>query len=414
MKWTILMLVAAALLAGCLSDAETKQEKTMTQIPSAEADLSYRQTIDLIRQAGYNIVELRKGDTRVAISPDLAGRVVATTVSGPDGFNPLFLNPVDVLGGPAADKLVFRGAIGARDWLGPEGCGDMSFYFHEKPLVFENWYVNDDHNLPRLKVAGSATQRQVTTVGEIHVSNLRGNKFDIELRQQVQLLSDPTGLLGLALNEPVDAVGFERQTSFKNIGNHAWNEDYGHAMIWYLLMLRATDNMYIMAPFQDGPGPEVVDYNFNDGQPIPPDRLIVRPGKQYIIFRADARLRGKIGMSPARSRGVACALDLDRNMVTVLRFDVDRNAEYLNNLWTEEPQTTGGNCMDAYSNTRTNEALPGPFCEIEAVSPRLELAPGETGTLRTVSVFIKADADTLKDIVRQACSCDVAGETFRP
>ncbi|MBN1435699.1 MAG: hypothetical protein JW936_01370 [Sedimentisphaerales bacterium] len=375
------------------------------------SDMTYQETVNLFESSGYELTIMGEGESLLAICPAMGGRVVAATVSGPSGHNPFFVNPVDVKGGVEAEKLIFRGGLGARDWLGPEGCGDMSFYFRKKPVVMENWYVDERQSIPAMKVQ-KATAGQVTTVGEIHMPNLRGNEFDIEMQQAMRLVGDPKAALGAEVPGGVKYLGFTRGTSYKNIGSATWSEDYGFCMIWFLLMLRGSDNMFIIAPFKDGLGDEVIDYRFDD-RDISADRLMVRREGGYVLYRGDGLERGKIGMVPQRAAGVLYGLDLDRGYLTVLRYPVDTQADYMNNLWTEEANSTGGDVVDAYNNKFDEEALPGRFCEMEAVSPRLALGPGESAAFETTTGFFQGPVESLKGIIKATSGCDLGNETFR-
>lgn len=373
-------------------------------------DMTYRQTRELFSQSGYETVEMESGRGKVAICPDMGGRIVAASVDADDGYNPFFVNPVDVANGPGADKLIFRGGLGGRDWLGPEGCGDMSFYFRKGPLTFENWYVDNRHNLVKMAVDSATTQRVVTR-GEIHMPNLRGNIFDIGVVQEMKLLPDCTDGLGVTLPSGAGYVAFERTTTFTNIGKQNWGKEYGYAMIWFLLMLRASDRMFIMAPYEQGQAEAVIDYRFDDTD-IPPDRLIMRDEGSYAIFKGDGQSRGKIGQRPDRSAGILYGLDLDREFLTLLRFDIDRNGKYLDNRWTEQANTKGGDVMDAYNNMYDSEVLPGQFCEMETVSSRLGLAPNESASLRTKTGFFACSRNQMGAIVKETSGRDITCETF--
>lgn len=375
-------------------------------------DLTYKQTTDIFEKSGYELFELTSGQQKIAVCPAMGGRVVAATLAGDDGFNPFFVNPTDVKGGPEAEKLIFRGGLGARDWLGPEGCGDMSFYFHKKPLTFENWYVDDRQSLPKMQVKEPTKDNELTAVGEIHINNLRGNQFDILMQQKLKLLTDASEPFGVKPGSEISFVGLERTTTFENIGRSPWSEEYGFAFIWFLAMLRAGDRSYVIAPYKDGPGREVIDYQFNDGRPIPPDRLTVRADEKYVVFKADGNERAKIGFTPQRTLGIVYGMDAGRELLCALKFDVHPNADYLSNLWTEQPVVTGGNVLDAYNNFGNNPVLPGRFYELEAVSPRLELEPGRSFSLTTTTGFFQGRREVLNEIVSITSKIDISGEEF--
>ena len=416
-KFKVIFLVIVAIVfitIGIACNETNKQTLLLSEMSAGLMcdDLTYQQTIRLFQSNGYELVQLVNGTQKLAVCPSLGGRVVAATFAGDDGFNPFFVNPVDIKGGPEAEKLIFRGAIGARDWLGPEGCGDMSFYFHKKPIVFENWYVDDRQNLPKMKVEEMSSSTNVVTTGEIHINNLRGNQFDIRIEQKAELITKVSDVFDIELPAEAAFVGVRRTTTFENIGNNSWDEEYGYSFIWYLAMLRASDESYVIVPYKDDSGPIVIDYRFNDNQKIASDRLMLREEQEYIVFRADGSERGKIGFTPKRTLGIVYSVDISRQMLCALKFDLYPEANYMNNLWTENAITTGGNALDIYNNTGGNPVLPGRFYELEAVSPRLELEPGQSFSLRTTICFFHSSRQIMNHIISKTGNRDISGEKF--
>ncbi len=426
----LMVIFVAFIAAGCSGKAKqgksgtngpsknagngNKQVKAITQ-KAGDTQVTYKETVELFNQSGYKLIELVRGQDKMAICPKMGGRVVAITWSGDDGVNPFFVNPVDVKAGPEAAKLVFRGGLGARDWLGPEGCGDMSFYFHKKPMVFENWYVDKRQNLPDMKVE-MTTDNQAVTAGEIHIPNLRGNEFDIGLTQKVILETNPQESLGVSIPTGTKFAAMARTTSFKNIGNKQWDDKYGYAMIWFVAMQLGSDDTYIIMPYKGGNNQTdadiITDYKF-DGHNIPADRLIIRKNKKYIIYKADGRFRGKTGLTPQRTTGICFSINLAHNILAVLKFDVHPNSEYLDNTWTSTPIVSGGDALNTYVNMGDNPVLPGRFFEMEAVSPRLGLKPGETFALHTTMGFFQAGSrEILNKIVMDISGCDISDESF--
>jgi len=206
--------------------------------------------------------------------------------------------------------------------------------------------------------------------------------------------------------------GVRRTTTFENIGNNSWDEEYGYSFIWYLAMLRASDESYVIVPYKDDSGPIVIDYRFNDNQKIASDRLMLREEQEYIVFRADGSERGKIGFTAKRTLGIVYSVDISRQMLCALKFDLYPEANYMNNLWTENAITTGGNALDIYNNTGGNPVLPGRFYELEAVSPRLELEPGQSFSLRTTICFFHSSRQIMNHIISKTGNRDISGEKF--
>lgn len=383
-----------------------------------KGDMSHKETVELFKSGEHSVIEAENGSCKIALSPSMGGRIISVSWDGDSCYNPFFLNPVDVLNSKGADGLVFRGGLGARDWLGPEGCGDMTFYMSKKPIAGGRfpaklgfWGVDDRQNLPRMTRKKDIDATTVT-IGEIHMPNYRGNQFDIQLLQKVELVSNPSHALGIPLPKNVDYVGFHKTTTFTNIGKYEWNDQHGYAMQWFVLMLRSSDHSYIIAPFRKSVGKVLIDHKF-DGRYIPENRLTKRTEQGYVIFNGDGNFRGKIGQSPQRSLGVVYGMDLDRDLLTILRFDVHPDASYLDNRWTQEPITRGGDVMNAYNNLGSNPALPGRFYELEAVSPRLALKPGESAALNVTAGFFHGAKKSLDKIVEANCQRNISQEDYK-
>ena len=115
-KFKVIFLVIVAIVfitIGIACNGTDKQTLLLSEMSAGLMcdDLTYQQTIRLFQSNGYELVQLVNGTQKLAVCPSLGGRVVAATFAGDDGFNPFFVNPVDIKGGPEAEKLIFRGAI---------------------------------------------------------------------------------------------------------------------------------------------------------------------------------------------------------------------------------------------------------------------------------------------------------------
>ena len=115
---------------------------------------------------------------------------------------------------------------------------------------------------------------------------------------------------------------------------------------------------------------------------IPADRLKVLPSA--IVFRADGKYRGKLGVTPKRVLPVAGSIDFTNRVLTLVHFTVPEQpaeAMYLDNRWLmPHPAPLAGDAFNSYNDGPPEpgaESL-GGFYELETLSPTRPLATGES------------------------------------
>jgi len=114
---------------------------------------------------------------------------------------------------------------------------------------------------------------------------------------------------------------------------------------------------------------------------VPPERLQTRAG--VIYFKCDGKQRGKIGVTPERSTGMAGSYDPVAGRVTLLFYNQPKeHAGYVNSMWKLQEHPYKGDALNSYNDGPVDDSgeQMGPFYEIESSSPALALAPGEAGT----------------------------------
>ena len=95
-----------------------------------------------------------------------------------------------------------------------------------------------------------------------------------------------------------------------------------------------------------------------------------------ILYRADGKSRGKLGIYPPRARPVAGSYDADNRVLTIILFDVDPNGKYLNQEWNIGKPPFSGDAVNAYNDGPLADSTQmGPFYELESVSPAAILQP---------------------------------------
>jgi hypothetical protein len=140
----------------------------------------------------------------------------------------------------------------------------------------------------------------------------------------------------------------------------------------------------VVIPFRSGDeeelGPKVNDAYFGE---VPPDYLRVE--EQELFFRGDGTRRGKIGISPERSKGIAGSYDAAGKVLNIVTYNVqDSPHGFVNSMWELQDKPYAGDVINSYNDGSPEPNKPplGPFYELETSSPAAALPPG--GTMKHV------------------------------
>ena len=335
------------------------------------------------------VIVLSDGDAKVALAPDYQGRVMTSTTGGDAGPSFGWLNYKVIEGGllsPEARRgkledhiYVFGGE--ERFWLGPEG-GQYGIYFAPgAKFEFDAW-----HTPPAIDTGAFATVRATPRSAEFRqefaLTNYSGATFAVRVGRTVSLLNAKSAgkAFGIALPATVKAVAYETDNRLTNIGRAAWTKETGLLSIWLLGMYKPSPGVTIVVPFKQGAeaelGPRVNDTYFGK---IPPEYLKVGDG--VLFLKGDGTRRGKIGISPARSKGLAGSYDADGKVLTLVTYEVQKAADgYVNSMWELQKNPYGGDVLNSYNDgsPAPGKAPLGPFYELETSSPAAALKPGAT------------------------------------
>jgi len=326
-------------------------------------------------EPGILILEDLSGDSKIIISPNLQGRVMTSTAGGDQGISFGWLN-YDLLATRKTAKHMTAFGGEERFWLGPEG-GQFSIYFKKGvDFSFENWQVPAEIDSEPFELI-SATKTEAKLTREMHVENYLGTALDLRVDRGIRLLAKETmnQLLGIKIGKEVKMVGFETANSITNTGKIPWNKTNGMLSIWILSMLNASEKTMVVAPYrQEGEGPVYTDDYFGK---VPADRL--RHENGVIFFKADAKYRSKIGISPSRALPFIGSYDAQKQVLTVAQFDLPgANSQYVDGKWELQKDPLSGDAVNAYNDGVNQGTQLGKFYEIESSSPAADLEPGKT------------------------------------
>ena len=369
--------VGAAILMVILAAACAKPAKAPEGVLFKD-DLAF-----LERHTGPVVLADAAGRARVAVSPDLQGRVMTSTAGGPDGLSFGWIGREAIASGVNDPHM---NSFGGEDrfWLGPEG-GQFSVFFKPgEPFDLAHWWTPPPVNEGAFEVAARAEDR-VRFRKAMSLLNYSGTRFDLEVDREVRLLGRAeVEALGVPVPDGVAMVAYASSNTVTNTGAGAWTKETGLLSIWILGMFNPSPATTIVIPFEPGPetelGPAVNDAYFGK---VPADRLVVRESEGVLFFSGDGRFRSKIGISPRRAKPFAGSYDAANGALTVVHLTLPEGAaDYVNSMWEIQKEPFAGDVVNSYND---GPAAPGakplgPFYELESSSPAAALAPGGTLT----------------------------------
>ncbi len=350
-----------------------------------------------------DLIVLRSPDglAQVAIVPAYQGRVMTSTATGPDGQSFGWINYDHIASGKIVPHMNVYGGE-ERFWMGPEGGQFALFFPPGVPFAFEHWQVPpviDTEPFDTLEVHAD----RAVFEKKFRLTNYSGTTFDCRVERQIRLLdaADIAQCLGIEHLNGVQAVGFQSDNTLTNTGERVWQKETGLLSIWMSNMLNASDRTTVVIPYQPGDeatlGPVVTDDYFGK---IPENRLQRRDG--YLLFKADAQMRGKIGLSPYRAMPYTAAWDPENEVLSVAQYSMPNgNMDYVNALWEMQEQPYAGDLLNAYNDgiNDTGEQM-GRFFEIESSSPAAALEPGGSILHFHRMIHLQGNKDRLEVIAR--------------
>jgi hypothetical protein len=376
---------------------------------SAFSAPGYQEDLAFLR-SHTGIVELSSGDARVAVAPAYQGRVMTSTADGTAAFG--WINPDVISTGikPEAERTdlarhihVFGGE--ERLWFGPEG-GPFALFFPPKvPQTFANWKTPPVIDTEVFEVVGQATQTSVTFAKNFQLPNRAGTQFSMEAKRSVSLVPQDnlTEICG------VKAVAYtttNTTNTIRNSGTNAWTKETGAPSIWLLGMYKPTPGTTIVVPFLPGSveklGPKANTAYFGK---IPDNRIAFT--ESALFFKGDGNERGKLGIPPKRSKGIAGSWQSDSGTLTLVKISPPSDKSgaswpYVDSQWKEDVDPFGGDVMNSYNDGPPEPgAKPlGPFYELESSSPALFLKPGESYTHTQTTIHMTGPRESLDAIAR--------------
>jgi hypothetical protein len=236
------------------------------------------------------------------------------------------------------------------------------------------------------------------------ITNYSGNRFTVRIDRTVQLLSteDVWAALKAPAEHGVRVVGFESQNKLTNVGGRPWTKETGSLSIWVLGQYEASRESTVVIPIRHGTEEELgTKVTSNYFGTVPRDRLAVHD--DIVFFRADAKYRSKVGISPRRAKGVIGSYDAKNHVLTIVQYTTHAgNLDYVNSLWEIQQNPFAGDVSNAYNDGPTADRQPGlgHFYELESSSPAASLPPN--GSIEHIhrTIHLEGDEKNLDRIAR--------------
>jgi len=336
-----------------------------------------------------DLLLLRKGNAVIAVVPEYQGRVMTSTFDSASGPSFGWINRPVIENGFLSDEdkkgrleehiYIFGGE--ERVWLGPEG-GQFGLFF--KPgtkFEFSDWTTPPVIDTEAFELVAQDTG-SARFQKSCQLTNHSGARFEVGIERTITVLGkeETIAILGVELGESIQLVGYETDNRITNQGSEAWSQETGLLSIWILGMYNPSPTTTVVIPFKAGDedelGPKVNDTYFGK---VPPEYLKVEEG--VLFFKGDGTRRGKIGVSPQRSKGIAGSYDADGQVLNIVTYNVQSAQNgYVNSMWEFQKEPYAGDAINSYNDGSPEPGVAplGPFYELETSSPAAALKSGQS------------------------------------
>ena len=365
-----------ALLMLTFTACNNSKKKNMKEFEKG----TYGYDLNFLKEKDNGLIVL-KGDNEkaeVIVSPRYQAKVFTSTANGPGGTSLGFVNH-EVLNSDVVDEHMNGYGGENRFWLGPEG-GQFSIFFEPgREQVFENWHTPGAIDTEPWDVK-EVTSTEVNLAKDLELKNYKGNKLKISADRKIMLIpsGDVEQELNVKLPEGIDIVAYSTENKITNLNDFQWDEKTGTVCIWMLDMFNPSDSAVTIVPYNEGDEEEigVIATTGYFGE-IPSDRIRYESG--ILFLKTDGKYRSKLGMSAKRTKAIAGNYDPLSKRLTIVTFDTDPQATYLNQAWNPGLDPLVGDALNAYNDGPLEDgSIMGPFLELESCSPAAFLNQGES------------------------------------
>ncbi|WP_276503418.1 DUF6786 family protein [Terrimonas pollutisoli] len=320
-----------------------------------------------------SVVVLTRGESKVVVSPKYQAKVFTSTTGDGSSFGWINYQAFDAPPDPHMNAYGGENRI----WLGPEG-GPFSLFFPRGFVMdFGNWKIPAAFDTEPWQLL-SASDTAVTIKKDMKLVNYSGTELSLSVNRRIGVL-DNSGIkqrLGIQYGTGARTVGYFTENNLANMGEQPWTDSTGMPCIWILDMFPPSPNTTVIIPYNKKDGISK-SANTNYFGEIPASRI--KYADNTIFFKADGKLRSKLGIPPGSAKNIAGSYDADKKVLTITLFDVSPTGRYLNMEWDTKKPPFSGDAVNAYNDGPLEDGRQlGPFYELESVSPAAFLSPGQS------------------------------------
>lgn len=382
-------------IAACSKPAPSTQE-TMSNYDTLPGTFGYDRAF---LKKYKDVIELGQANSsaHVLIVKDFQGRVMTSTASGDGGNSYGWINYALIKSGGAKPHI---NTFGGEDrfWLGPEG-GQFAFFFKKgDPFDFDHWQTPALIDTETFNLV-SADSTQATFSKSANLVNYAGHSFSLNISRQIKLMDEGEINREFGITSgSLKAVAFQSINTITNSGQKAWSKKTGLPSIWILGMFNPSDGTVIILPYEKSGRPENVTDNYFGK--IPDNRMVKTDS--LLLLKGDGKHRSKVGVAPTIAKNIAGSYNAEKNILTLVKFDLDKTADYVNSKWEHQSEPFRGDVLNSYNDGPLADGSQlGPFYELESSSPAKELQPNESLTHRSITLHLEGNESELEEVAQK-------------
>jgi hypothetical protein len=409
-------------LVGCQkneSDTSKNLPPSKPNVPETAPEAMQKGTfgydVAFLRNFQKDLITLQNADgsAKVLLSPALQARVMTSTAEGDTGSSFGWINY------GLFEKGIQKGAhihpFGGEErfWIGPEG-GQFSVFFKKGvEFVFDNWFTPAALDTEPFEVVSTAPT-QASFKRDIALTNYSGNDLKMRINRDIMLIdgAEMQRVLGVAPDAAVKVVAYKTVNTMTNTGTNEWTKQSGMPSMWLLGMLNSSPTTTVAIPIKKGDektlGIPVNDDYFGK---VEASRLKtgVGAGNDVVYFKADGQKRGKIGISPKRVMPFAGSYDSQTGVLTLIHCDIPAGAsDYVNSAWKHQDNPFAGDVINSYNDGKLADGTQlGPFYELEASSPAINLKPNASTSFSQHTFHLKGSPAQLDAITQKVLGVSI-------
>jgi hypothetical protein len=394
MKRLTIAIISSIFLISCMGKDQSRKNNQISNTMITDSTKQYGYNLDFLKKY-IDVIELKNGNSALALVPSWQGRVMTSTSEGTNGFSFGWINRELIASGKALSHINPYGGE-ERLWLGPEG-GQYSIFFKKgDEFIYENWQTPAFLDTIPFKVT-MVSDSSATFTHDVEIDNYSGTIFKLEIERKVTLLTAGQIMKETGIDlAGTNFVAYRSENKLTNKGSDKWEKESGLLSVWMLGMFNPSPAVTVVIPIRQGNEKELgVQVNDNYFGKISGDRLKISGSKIY--FRADGKSRGKIGIPPLRATGTLGSYDFENNILTLLICKLPEGVkDYVNSAWQIQDEPYSGDALNSYNDGPLEDGSQmGPFYEIETSSPAAALRPGDNIIHSQITIHITGDKTLL-------------------